>query len=272
VGSAQIRRSTVDHWAFVFAGGRAPRLLAPIRRAQVRREALEFLISTRWDLLEAQRRSIALRVRPRQGSKTREHGQPTGRDSADVALEAQAAAALSALEREFGAERPVTPAMIAGFYAGHRAQFVDPERRAVLFTNGKTPQAAALIRASIAASRRFPANAKHLLLTRTSTTVGTSHDPNALDRAFYGSPPGRVMTVKQNRDYNVIEVERVFPASRQPLVAVEGTIRAGLASAERKQAAASLTRTLSATWRPLTECRRGYVVRLCGSVAAASSL
>lgn len=235
----------------------------------MRREALEFLIKTKWTVLEAQRRSISLRDAARAKQDTAPGG-PGGNASADAKLEAEAELASAALERQFGAERPVTPAMIAGFYARHQAQFVNAEQRAVLFTNGKTAQAAALIRRSVVVTHHFPANAKHLRLVRPSTVVGTSRDPNLLDRAIYGSPAGRVVTVKQNRDYNVIEVERVFPASRKPLVAVEGTIRAALAGAERKQAAASLSRLLSTTWRPVTECRGGYVVQVCGRVAASS--
>jgi foldase protein PrsA len=278
VGDAEITNATLDHWTTVLLGGHAAPASAIARRQALRWRALAFLISAEWLVAEAAARralpsELAVhrlvdereqRSFPGGKGELREFLHVSGQTVADMELEARVGLISSRLRQLATAKSPtVTPVLVADYYNSHPHTFVIPEAREARISNRKSAAAADEM------IRRVRAGASFYALSVTETSerpngVTAASSPEPLIRAIYSARP-HVLTgpIKEGPDYNVIEVERVRPATRETLRQASGAIAQQLREASLRRALVAAVGAWRTRWRAKTSCRPGYVVQKC---------
>jgi foldase protein PrsA len=277
VGNAQIRSAAVSHWISVMAAGLPSSASAPERHQELKRRALEFLISSEWSIGEAASRGLAISEReihrrlaeqqaasfPGGQAERSAFAKATGESTSDLELQVRAELASSRLAAMAAdGARPVTRAAIVDYYDRERRRFLTPELREVRITNRKTRADAERLKRAIESGADFAARSERLRISLPGGARARQGTP--LERAIRASRRG-VLTgpVKQRVDYFVFELKRIVPANSRALSQVAGSIGRRLREAGRRHALAESVSAWRAKWRARTDCRAGYVVQGC---------
>ncbi len=293
VGGEAITRGALDHWVAVMAGGRVAGGTASAGSVALRRRALSFLISSQWTLGEAG--ELGVGVSDGEAVKQLEvfrydrlegivyEGLPTrgevpallaggGVGEADrVWLMRLALLGVRVRQKQLAvAGEQVTGAQIAAYYAAHKAELVEPERRDVRWI--VTYSALSLSEAirEIRAGKNFIQVAKHASLdppTIIGMELASAPEKDFARRVFSAKPHVWSGPFLQTRNHYELEVTRIQLARQFSLAKSEASIRRSLAD-----------RWVSVDWPPASErkwagrtsCARGYVVAQCGQVPAKS--
>ena len=275
VGSAQIDRAEVEHWASAIGRGNSVGTALGRTSGTPRERALKFLISSKWITGEAEEQGLAIsnaaverglqrqiEAMPKGRSEFEEELASTGQTLADVKLEVKArltAARLrDAVEKRVSA---LTTAKVAGYYAHHRRNFYVPDQRVVYLIEGIHEYAHA-----VALARQVRPGVK---LTKPwfrevvfrSPEVA---DPGKLAHMVFAATPGRVAgPTSFFGHWALAVVKKLMPAGVQPLVAVKAALSKNLTVGRRERALKRFAAAYVRKWTARTSCSAGYVVQKC---------
>jgi len=278
VGQVPITTTTVEHWMSTLAGGRIPS--EPSRRQALRRQALDFLISSEWLISEAARDHLRLADAEVESSLKRkqrasfpggeaelhEFLTTTGQTPADMTLEARAELASAKIRQLLvSRESPITQKEITGYYNRHQQRFLVPEQRAVQITNRKSAAEVDTLKRSLESGKSFASFSQQESFVLSPAAYSTSRGSDSLLTRAIHSARTNVLTgpVKQRVDYYLFVVTRIIPAREQGLAQVQNAIRQQLAAEQRQRSLAAFIAAWRARWTARTDCRTGYVVRKC---------
>jgi foldase protein PrsA len=290
VGDAPITRATLSHWMTVMRGG--PGDPAGGGDNALRRQALQFLISSQWLIGEASHQGLSIDERevrkqvereeqtsfPGGPAELRQFLKSTGQSVADVELQARSELARAKLRGmlDRSAGRP-TRAQIAFYYARNRGRFHVPVRREARFTNRKTRAAAEKLKREVEAGKSLTSPAQRRVGELFAGAGAPPSQRNDYERAIFAAPPHRVAgPFHIHADYFLYEVAKVIPATTRTLRQVEGQIRKQLLDERRRQTLGAFIKAWRARWTARTDCAPGYVVQKCrqyrGPLAAEDAL
>lgn len=275
-GGESITRAAVAHWMQVLA----PQHLVPRppHDQALRRQALDFLISSNWLLGEAAQqgtpvaeREVERRLREKEGTFPRGHSEfveslrAIDHTLADVKLEIADELAAPKIERRLAAgEALIAAAEIAGYYRRNIGQFEHAEtRRFYIVENIPTREAAQrrmreFVRGQRSISR--PGESLSELLERPHDMGGA----RTIVKAIFAIKPEVVSEpVRVERFYFLVQVAKVTPARALSLAEARETILTKLAAQRRQRTLARFVAAWRRKWTAKTTCSAGYVVQKC---------
>jgi hypothetical protein len=292
VGNAAIDRAEVDHWASTI--GRSNSIATTLGQTSgtPRARALEFLISSRWILGEAEAQSLSISdaavqrglmekigALPNGRSEFDEELSSTGQTPADVKREVESAMAAARLRGAVArGVKAVTGTEVASYYAHHRQKFYLPDRRVVyLIELLPTYADAVALGKQLGPGPRFIKRAIRELVRRESPAEAERRENGQLVHMIFAATPGQVAgPAKFNGRWVLAMVKKVIPAGIQPLVVVRGELSKTLAVKRRAQALNRFAEAYARKWTASTSCSPGYVVPGCsehhGALARQASL
>jgi foldase protein PrsA len=276
VAGAPITTDQLAHRMSVIEVGR--RLDSPSRDPRLRRQAVEYLIASRWVIGDAVQRGLApsereIHQRLREEttasfaggeSELRAFLKATGQATEDLEYEARVELSKAKLTAMVVRSVPsVGRAQVMRYYRAHEGRYAIPLRREVWMTNTKTAAAAHRLLREVAAGKPFTAISSREVVTLPSGP-GESYTRPVVDHAISEAPLDALMgPVKGIVDYYLFEVKRALPATHQPFAEVESSIASQLAEEARNRALAGFIAGWRRRWRARTDCRAGYVVQQC---------
>jgi len=264
------------------AGGRAP--AGGSKRQALRKQALDFLISSQWLIGEAGERGVRLSAReveqrfkakksasfPGGPEEFHEFLKQTGQKVSDVMLEVRAGVADSRLRQMLvSKEHEITQAQIAAYYHGHKHRFTVPEQREFEATNRKTTADANKLKREVESGKTsFDSVSRRGTAERPQKLIPGSK----LEAALYSAKPHVLIgPVKQRVDYYLLEITRITPARLRPLAQVQGSISKQLVAAQRRRALAKFVAEWRSKWIARTDCSPGYIVQKCRQYSSAKA-
>jgi parvulin-like peptidyl-prolyl isomerase len=278
VGDEPITRSALEHWTRVLAGGTAVANDPAANRGHALRErALEFLISSKWLIGEADRRGVVISGRevrqqidrlekvdfPGGVEELREFLKSTGQTMADVELQARAElASVKLRELAVANAKEASAAEIATYYARHKHRYLVPERRLALFDNTKKRDKAERIKRKVEAGQSLTPEVRRSVGEIYAGAKVPPGDP--YEAAIDSAKPGVVTgPFSIGADFWLYKVVKVIPAHQRTLAQVARSIRHQITAEHRRAALRSFIRFWTARWATETDCAHGYVVRGC---------
>jgi foldase protein PrsA len=162
----------------------------------------------------------------------------------------------------------VTDAQVSAYYASHKQQFGQPERRDLLIVLAKTRAKALAAKAALSHGASFKAVVKKYSVDpQTKATGGLlagtvkGQQDQGLDRAAFAAPKGKLLgPVKAQFGFYVFRVKAITPPKQQALPAVQAQIRQQLISQASQTALTNFQKTFMKKWLAKTECRKGFLV------------
>jgi foldase protein PrsA len=233
----------------------------------LRRQALNFLISSQWLIGEAASSGLKVsdsEVRTRlQEEGTRLPYHATG---ADAELEVEAELAAGKLRQALVRSEPKIPqAQIAQYYRQNIRRYEQPERRDIDIVERLHSEAAARgVMQKIVRGASLSKMAIYESIERPRNFAEIPPEKRVMRRAIFAAKPGVLIgPTPLNFLYAVFEVTRIQPRVVQPLAGVQGSIEVKLAEAQQRRTLAKFIDEWRARWRTRTDCHRGYVVQKC---------
>jgi PPIC-type PPIASE domain len=278
VGAVPVTTASIDHWVAILSKGQpAAGTTAGTRREAVQR-AVSFLVKAQWLLQESHTEGINESVLNKLVSQQTAHAQlspQSGMTRSDAAFQARLNVIAEALQSRHGTVS-VSAAQVAGYYATHRSQLVNPAVRDTLMVVTHDRASALRARAALAAGQPWAAVAKRSSIDSSALNGGAYavvdgiQSPalvHAVFTARHGQIAGPVRATPAAQpnvsDYYLFKVTGGHPASPQPLAQVTAQIRQTLTEQQRPRALAAFTRAYELRWRSRTLCAPGYLVAEC---------
>jgi len=173
----------------------------------------------------------------------------------------------------------VSDSEVQDFYDQNKEQFQQPESRDIrLILNkdqAKVEEAKKALDADnsdanwqkVAAQDSTDPSSKDKGGVRQGVTKGTLEGD--LDAQVFGAPTGQVVgPVQTPLGFYVFQVDKVTPATTQPLSAVEAQLKQQLAAQKQQTAFSSFIDDYRAKWTNLTQCADGFVIDRCDNFSA----
>jgi hypothetical protein len=292
IGSATFDRAAVEHWKAAIASGASPPDPAAAPGQPPLRQAIAFLISTRWTLDEASALGLALSPGQANASlQAEEAAAPGGRSefqrslsslgesAADAKLEIEANADRRALQAHFAllaaarTRQDVTEQSVTAYYKAHLAQYQHGEHRYYdLIEQIPSISRARQLARELGAGPRFAAVSVKEAPIVSSRSFELSHGEGAVLRAVYSAKLGVVVgPLSLRRKWALFVVRRVERAHVQTLDQVRASITRALVRQSQAREYAKLVAAYLSRWRARTDCSPGYVVPSCRQSATSAS-
>jgi hypothetical protein len=306
IGDVAITQSTFSHWLAVTAHGSAvpepPRYLACIAdlekgaaksgapasasahaqlRAQcarhyqaLKRQALGYLITSRWLIGEAAERrlspshpEIAAKEQgqfPNGTGELREFHEETGQTPADVRFTIEAELASAKLQHATqGGARAITDAEIAAYYAAHKHSFAVPERRSIEIVERSSEAAAREVRRELDSGTGI-ARLHPLHETFERSGEIATLDGEQIERTMFSVKPHVLVgPVRLSASYSVYEVTRIEPPTQRSLAQERASIDEQLLAEQQRQTSADFIKAWTQKWTARTDCQAGFIVPKC---------
>ncbi|MGO9761166.1 MAG: peptidylprolyl isomerase [Solirubrobacteraceae bacterium] len=295
VGDTAITEATLDQWVVALAPGHvAPdppdyaacveykRSLSPLPaeagleaglKAECRQEyqalrtrALDFLITSEWELHEAAAQGLSVSRREvERRLQQREYGPfQAGTAIAELRFAVEAELASTALSQlAIGIAHAPTTAQVAAYYRAHRRSFLIPERRYIEIDNLLSEAAAVRAKREVESGRSFARMVLHEVIERPGPIESETEDEAARKAIFAAKPNVLTGPVPVRGEHSLFEVKRVVPARYRPLARVKGSIATQLTRERRQRALARFIVAWRSRWLARTACSPGYVVQKC---------
>jgi foldase protein PrsA len=247
-------------------------------------EVLGFLIGIDWLFGEAESQGIKLTdkevVKHFNELQKQEFAKPgsfqaflksTGETVPDLLLRVKQSMIETKLREKISKPKTATEAEVAKYYAEHKSQYGQFEKRDLRIVLTKTEAAANQAKSEIQSGKSFASVAKSKSIDPTSKDNGgelpgviKGEEQKALGEAVFAAKQG-VLTgpVKTPFGYYVFEVKAIHAPTQQPLSQVKTTIKQQLSSQGAQKALEKFSKEFEKKWRAKTECRAGYVVKNC---------
>jgi len=280
VGDAVINRGEVDHWASAIERGNSVGAALGQTSGTPRQRALEFLISSRWIIGEAEAQGLAISnvaiqrglrekfgALPNGRSEFDEELSSTGQTLDDVKLEIESVLAVGMLRSAVAKRVPAITGAEVASYSHHRQQFYLPDRRVAYLIEGihSFTHALALARQVRPGSRLTMPWFRELV-----PKTPEAKDRSKLAHMIFAATPGRVAGPTMFFGHWVLAVvEKLLPAGIQPMAAVSNELSKTLAVGRRERMLKRIAVAFESRWTAATSCRLGYVVQKCSQYRGA---
>lgn len=279
VGDVAITRSDVAHWTNVIERGGVAGSL-PGEPGTPRRQALTFLISSRW--LNGEAAFLGSPVSPQaiahalvehreaDGTEFEEQLHAAGKTIADAKLELGAELAAAAIRRYLATRAAaITETEIVAFYRHDQHPFQHHEGREIdLIEHLRSPGAAEALIRRIGTGRAFAKIAFHDRMAENTDKASGAASNSPLTKAIFAAPQGVVSRpIRFHGEWAVFIVRKIIPATVKPLSEVRGEVIEKLTAQREHQLTKALAAEYRARWRAKTSCNRGYVVPWCAQYA-----
>lgn len=281
VGETAINSSLLAHWATVISRGGTVPNPTPEEQSTARRQALSFLITSRWLIGEAAQRKVAVtedavkqaflsqeQAMPGGSREFAEEAQLTGESRGDVELTIRAKLDAQALRGELERSPRVTHAQVVAYYKRNPRAFLVSERRFFDLREGIATMAQATrLKREVAHQASLAGLPLHETMTR-QQIPDAGGDNSALASVIFTAKPHVVAGPQPLHSlFTIFEVTRVV-AARQPRLsevysAVSQQLQALLTSRSRAQSLAAFR----SAWVARTDCKAGLVVPQCRQYA-----
>lgn len=255
--------------------------------AGLRDQVAQFLITADWFNGEASDRG--LQVTDQQVAKryqqTKKQQWPTpqafaqflqrsGYTPADIMFRIRLGLLQDALRKDIiKGKGKVSPAQVSSYYAQHKQQFGQPERRDLQLILTKSPGAAAAAKKALAGGAKFADVAKRFSVdpqTKSqggvlagATQQGGQLEPQ-LARAAFTAPLNQLQgPLKTQFGFYVFQVSKVTPASQQSLAQATPSIRQILINQNQQKALDAFIKGFRKKWVDKTVCRAGFINQDC---------
>lgn len=178
------------------------------------------------------------------------------------------------IQREAG---NVTSAQITAYYNRNREQFAVPERRDLEVILTRTEAQANEAKRAVesgtswaAAARRYSTDAVSRGNGGRLLGVARGQQDRALDTAAFGARTDVIVgPVRGQFGWYIVRVTRVTPAKQNSLDESREQIRELLRQQGSSRKLNDFARDFQDRWTKLTNCRRGYVIEICGNAPRA---
>ncbi len=174
------------------------------------------------------------------------------------------------------AKKAASESEVSKYYSEHKSQFGTPEKANLSIVLTKTEAGSKQAKQEIESGQSFASVAKKLSIDPVSKANGgklvgiaKGEEEAALDKAIFAAKPG-VLTgpVKTPFGFYIFKLEKITPATQQPLSAVKASIKQTIAATGQEKALSTFVKKFEDTWKARTECRSEYVVMYCKSYKA----
>lgn len=177
---------------------------------------------------------------------------------------------------------PVDQSEIDTYYQANQPQFSQPEardvREIVNSDQAKVEQAKSLLEQDDSDQNWKKVAEKYSTDKATKDNGGlrqgvtTGQDEAALDEQIFSATQGALVgPIKGQKNYYVIQVEKITPASTTPLSKVSAQIKQQLAAGVQQQAAADFQTDFIDKWTQRSFCAEGYVTERCSNFVPKST-
>jgi hypothetical protein len=215
----------------------------------LKRQALDFLISSYWLIEEASERGLKVSAREVDRRLQTNNGTPLV-TSADAELKARAEVSAIGLRRSLRETEPaVTHAQALAYYRQHRRLFERRELRYVDIAEKFASAAlAARAKSEVESGAKLAGISLHEVIERYNLR-GREKQRRAAENAIFAARL-HVLSgpIRLNRFYAIFEVTRIVPPRRQPFARVERSIDRRLAREQRRGKLARLVGAWRARW------------------------
>ena len=170
------------------------------------------------------------------------------------------------------AERQITHAQIAQYYAENGQRFVLPERRDIEVIATFNKAAAEKAKREVQSGKSFSSVRKRVSIYP-NDPEGIPHwqEEEVFHKHVFAAKPHVLTGPVYQVLYYVFEVTKVTPARRQTLARSEAAIRGQLAAGRQGRVSTELLEAFERKWIARTSCSPGYVVPRCRQYAGATS-
>ena len=201
----------------------------------------------------------------------------SGYNQADIDLRVKLQLLSTAIQTKVSKNSPsVSDSQVQDFYDAAKSQFSVPETRDVRLVlnkdKAKVEQAKAALEADdsaaswkkVAQQYSTDPSSKDNGGLRQGLTDGLLEDP--LNGDVFGAEVGQIEgPVKTKLGYYVFEVDKVSPATTQPLSKVEAQIRTQLEQQAQQNAFSQFVSNYGTKWQSRTFCASDYVINRCAN-------
>jgi foldase protein PrsA len=252
----------------------------------LKQEVLGFLISANWVVGEAEEQGVKVsdtevkkqfnQVKNQQFPKEADFKKflaTSGQTVSDLLLRVKLNLLSSKIQQKItkDAGKKPTEKEISTYYAQHKSQYGQPERRNLLVVLTKTQAQAESAKKEISSGKSFASVAKKSSIDPVSKAAGGSlpgvvkgQEAKPLDEAVFKAKLNTLSgPVKTPFGYYVFEVKKTLPASQQQLSQVKSSIQQQLAAQKQQTALSSFVKNFRTKWTKRTECRAAYMVQDC---------
>jgi foldase protein PrsA len=168
-------------------------------------------------------------------------------------------------------KKPVTSAEATKYYNEHKSLYGQPERRNLLVVLTKTEAQANSAKKEIESGKSFASVAKAHSIDPISKAKGGSlpevtkaQEQKELGEAVFSAKVNTLSgPVKTPFGYYVFEVQKVLPATTQPLSKVESGIKQQLGAQKQQKFLQKFISGFKKRWTARTECRKQYMTSFC---------
>ena len=252
----------------------------------LKQQVLAYLISANWVIKEAEERGIKVsdaevkkqfnQIKAQQFPKEADFQKflaSTGYTVSDLLLRVKLNSLSSKIQQKVSKEAGKKPSQkeVTAYYAQHKSQYGQPEKRNILIILTKTLAQAEKAKKEIESGKSFASVAKSSSIDPVSKAAGGSlpgvvkgQEEKALDEAVFkaqlnvlGGP------IKTPFGYYVYEVKKTIPGSQQALSKVQSTISQQIMAEKQQKSLSEFIKNFRKKWEGRTECRAEYSVKDC---------
>jgi hypothetical protein len=285
VGQIEITKATLEHWALVEGA-----VTGETNQNARSEAALTLLIAAEWTIAEAEEAGVtASDAEARRQLARYNSDQSLGTPFTEAAGEiffadmigspgVKGADALWLMKlnvlafrlqqkRLRDAERAITRAQVARYFAHHRQQFVVPEQRELEVLGNEKKSVVAQAKREIEGGADFLKVAKRVS-TDFEAPEGLQRlrhgqEEPAYERHVFAAPPGVLVGPVKQEFYYLFKVLKVIPYHAGTLAQSQAAIRSRIVAGRKEQLAAEWRHADELKWTARTDCRPAHVVAKC---------
>ena len=257
----------------------------------LKQQVLGYLISANWVIGEAAEKGVKItdaevqkqfnQIKAQQFPKEADFQKflaSTGYTVSDLLLRVKLDLLSSKIQAKVSKDAGKKPSQseVSAYYAQHKSQYGQPEKRNILIILTKTLAQAEKAKKEIESGKSFASVAKSVSIDPVSKAAGGSlpgvvkgQEEKALDEAVF-SAKLKVLggPVKTPFGYYIYEVTKTIPGSQQTLAQVQSSIQQQITAQKQQKALSEFVKEFRKKWTGRTECRNGYSVMDCKSYKA----
>ena len=165
----------------------------------------------------------------------------------------------------------VSQQQIQRYYEKNKKNYAQPETRDLSIVLTRSRARAEQAKEAIEDGDSFASVARRFSIDEASKSqrgklqgVSRGNQEEAFDQAVFGAERGELLgPIKTQFGWYVARVDKVNPASQQPLKAVSEQIRQTIQQENQQKAVNDFVKAYQAKWKERTTCRDGFVVQSC---------
>ncbi len=174
------------------------------------------------------------------------------------------------------AERSLSRAEIASYYAKHKQRYVLPERRDLEVIGDYERPTIMKAKREVEAGADFLTVAKRVTLDQEAPEglelhLARGEEEPEYDKVVFSAKPGVLYGPYLQAFYYIFKVLKVTPPIQISLAHSEAKIRRQIAAARQQQIFGDFRHSMEQRWTARTDCRTGYVVPRCRQYVGTAS-